>query len=144
MKHHFEQQLSRFIQRVDSKAVILSYILPTLEYGDFLSCTTSSVAKLQKFQNRLLRVVVNQLGRISDMELHVKFKVLPLSYRWYLSIYPLMFNLLFLTSMLVPDINATRSIRSYRFKMPFTRSVGFSRSVFYEGLKQLRCHGYPE
>lgn len=69
----FEDHLTRMLQRVNAKAVILykirtfinpgtmlqlykALLLPVLEYGDQLltSCTTKSLEKLQKFQNRIL------------------------------------------------------------------------------------------
>lgn len=87
----FEQHLTCTIQRVNSKAVILykvcnlinpkialqlykTYLLPILEYSDLFmgSCSMKTVALLQKFQNRLLRLVYNPLNRISNFDLHVK------------------------------------------------------------------------
>lgn len=89
----FEAHLSRTMQRINSKAVILykvrnlinpsialqmykTYLLPSLEYGDLFmgSCSVMSVAKLQKFQNRLLRLVHKPVTRILDFDLHVKSK----------------------------------------------------------------------
>lgn len=108
----FEQHLTRTIQRINSKAVIFykirrfinpkialqlykSYLLPILEYGDLFmgSCSMKTVAALQKFQNRLLRLIHNPTERTSNFDLHVNSKLLPVAYRRFLAIYRIMFYL---------------------------------------------------
>lgn len=143
----------RIVQRVNSKAVILykirsminsnsavqiyrSLILPVLEYGDLFltSCTTKSLEKLQKLQNRLLRVAISPNIRTSNFDLHLKAKVLPVSYRRILSILRVMFFLSFSNSRLVSN-PANRSGHSFMFNMPFPRSKLFQVNICYLGRK---------
>lgn len=128
----FEQHLTCTIQRVNSKAVILykvcnlinpkialqlykTYLLPILEYSDLFmgSCSMKTVALLQKFQNRLLRLVYNPLNRISNFDLHVKANLLPVGYRRFLSILRIMFYLSFVPSRAINCDLLLRSSQSY-------------------------------
>lgn len=154
----FEKHLSRCIQRVNSKSVILykirryintrialqvykSYIMPIMDYGDFLlmSCTNSSVAKLQKFQNRMLRLIVNPVNKLSNDDLHMKCTFYKPQVGSYICIFRLMFNLS-LSNML--SDSATRGSTSYSFKLQLSKSAWYTRSVFYNGLKQWNALPY--
>lgn len=85
----FDRHATRIIQRVNSKLVILykirkfinqsvclqlykSLILALLEYGDIfvLSCQHCNIGKIQKLQNRILRLVFNLSSRSNVVELH--------------------------------------------------------------------------
>lgn len=152
---NFENHTARLLQRANAKATVLykirrylnqhislrlykSLLLPILEYGDIfvLGNNMKPLFKLQKFQNRMLRLVLHINYRISNVDLHLRSNVLPLVYRRHLSICRVMFNLSFDVNRLEQTMNVrTRSAGAAMLSVPFPKSNFLHKSVFYQGFK---------
>lgn len=132
-------KLRKFINTEVALQIFKTFIFPILEYGDFLlkllACSMKTLDKLQKFQNRMLRLILNPATRISGVELQIQCKMLPLAYRRHLAVLRLMHNLSFNQERLV-SIRTTRSSNAYCFKLVLPRTERFRKSVFYSGLRE--------
>ena len=118
-------------------AVCKCKILPFIEYGNIVlnACTETELAKLQRMQNRCLRVALrrDQLSNVTD--LHREASLLPLKYRINTSLLKILFD-----QSREPDNldvrvrgSSTRLHDGPIFPVPFPKSEGFKKSVAYYG-----------
>lgn len=99
------------------------------------SCLMKTVATLQKFQNRFLRLVHKPIDRISNFNLRVNSKLSPVAYRRFLPIYRIMFYLSFITPKSTSSNLSLRSSQLHCFALPFPKTTLFKKSISYCGLK---------
>ena len=90
-----------------------SMIIPLLEYGDTIYAGTSqrNLSRLQKLQNRALRICLNAQGYLSRIQLHLTCNVSPLNLRRKMNLRKYMFR-----QKENEDIVIDRNIRTRRHK----------------------------
>lgn len=146
-------KIQRYITNTVAVQIYKSLVLSRLNYGGMLclGAPKVSLSRLQKLQNRALRICLCVNRYTSNVQIHVLSKVLPLHLRRKLEIYRCMYK------RMLPPVNAnantngdrdelyTNSPRAYRAitrfsasRPPtFTRphSVKFLNSITYQGPK---------
>lgn len=130
--------LSLLRKKITTKCAVTLYktmILPYFEYGNvfLLSCTEFDRNKLQRLQNRCLRVVFRRDNYSNVFELHMDAHLLPLKMRQIISLLKLMFQESKNISLLsLTDVH-TRIRNGPLFKVPKPNSERFKRSISYLG-----------
>ena len=134
-KLHLLSLLRKQITCKCAVAVYKTMILPLFDYGNvFLtSCNEAVITKLQRLQNRGLRVVLKRNCYASVNLLHVDAKILPLKYRQKLSVIKLMFNMK--SNLEMRDVRpfSTRLHDHVSYKISFPNTERFKRSIAYVG-----------
>ena len=151
---HFDKHMSKVKRNVGEKLHMLSLIcssittkcavciykckiLPFIEYGNIVlnACTATELPKLQRMQNRCLRVALrrDQLSNVTD--LHREASLLPLKYRINTSLLKILFDHSREPDNLDVKVrgSSTRLHDGPIFPVPFPKSEGFKKSVAYYG-----------
>lgn len=132
--------LSKIRKYITEETAVLIYktlIMSKLNYGGIfcLSANTNQLSKLQKLQNRALRICFLSNRYISNLELHKRANVLPLCLRRKLDMCKLMFKRMLNAERVTGTITHTRPSTRYGVSRPpvFThpKTSKFLRSVTY-------------
>lgn len=147
-------KIRRYIPTFVAVLLYKSLVLSKLNYGNVL-CTGASkvaVSRLQKLQNKALRICYCANRYTSNLELHTKAGVLPIILRRKLDLYKIMYNRALLKERsLPPDVNSPdvnspvfepnyeRPLTRYATSRPPTfvkpKTSRFLDSVTYQGPK---------
>lgn len=144
-KMYLLNRIWRYINSFTALLIYKSHILSYLEYGSvFMDCIPLTLKqKLQRCQNRCLRIALKTDKYTSNFTIHKRSKVLPLKYRRRMGICKLMHHNMYKANGLFyehsDNISAsshkveTRSNRLVNMKVPHPKTETFKRSFVYQG-----------
>lgn len=136
-KIHLFCKIRRMINIFAALTIYKSHILSFLEYGSiFLDCLPQNYkCKLQRLQNKCLRVVYHADRHTSNYELHQRSKMLPLEVRRRMGICNLMFKRICIDPniVLIPGRSGTRSQSYVNLRLLNPKNETFKRSITYSG-----------
>lgn len=120
-----------------SVAIYKIHFLSFIEYGSvFLDYLPQNLKnKLQRCQNKCLRVSQEADRYTSNLDLHLKCKILPLRYRRKISLCAMMYK----NIEQIPEIvreqltHHSRLQRSLNLESPFPRKETFKETITYQG-----------
>ena len=131
-------RIRQFINKDVSLLIYKTKILPYLDYGDILydGADSKSLVRLQKLQNRALRVCLNSAEPLSRRELHARTRMPLLEHRRNVHLRNFMFKRK--DDISYQDINPLRTGRHDAVLAKTIRAnyTAFERSVFYRGSKE--------
>lgn len=150
--HHYNMVMSRLKQKIHlfcsirsmidiNTAVIMykSHLLSFWEYGSiFMECLPlQSQVKIQRLQNKCLRVRYKANRFTSNFELHQKARILPLKFRRKIAVSRTMFRRITRCPELlaIPTRLGNRSESSRYFKVSFPNKERYKRCLAYAGPK---------
>ena len=132
--------LSKIRQHIPESTCVKIYntmIVPLLYYGDIIysGTTDKNLSRLQKLQNRGLRICLNTQGYISRIQLHLSCKVFPLKRRRKINLRKYMYK-----QKENQDIVVNRNIRTRRhdavvFEMCKPNLELVKKSTMYRGIQ---------
>ena len=135
-------RIRKYMDELQASLVYKQMVVPYFDYANFtIDCTTDSlIGKLQKIQNRGLRVCKysNMYERSSATELHNYFDIKFLQHRRYTQLLMMMFKQSKTKGLIVPvEGRRTRGDHKVKFKAsrPFNRFVNTDKSPWYRGVK---------
>lgn len=130
-------KIRRYISEETAVLIYKTLIMSKLNYGGIfcLSANSSQLSKLQKLQNRALRVCFLSNRYTSNLELHKRANVLPLSLRRKLDMYKFMFKRMAISHDNYGNTNCIRPSTRYGVARPpniiHPKTSKFHRSVTY-------------
>ena len=129
-------QLAKIRKYINSHAAITIYnILPYLDYGDILYMMASQnlLQKLQRLQNRALRICLQKVGYCSITGLNSEAKVAFLKDRRYSHMCNLMYKRQTMSEYVDERVIPTRGRNATIMSVPMPHNETFKRSVIYNG-----------
>lgn len=132
-------KLRKYIDPKTAIVIFKSYILPRLEYCDFLltGSKNTSICKLQKAMNYALRICFNAPYGTSNFKLHISAKILPLNCRRDISLLKQMFCCS--TDDRYINVSQNRRGRSkghIKIRCDLPRLEKYKKSICYQGPKK--------
>lgn len=129
-----------FIDTHTSILIYKSHLLSYLEYGSiFIDCLPLNLLqKLQRIQNKCLRICHHVDKTTSNVELHQKSKLLPLKQRRIAAICKFFFKKIRQSPYMLtePVRKGNRSSFKRLIKLPIPKKNRFKSSLSYEGCKK--------
>lgn len=129
-------KIRRYISEGIATTVYKTMIMSKLNYGGVLcvSARKSDLDKLQKLQNRALRICCSANRYTSNLTLHNRTNVLPLFLRRKLEIYQIMFKRMYVAEN-VSDPDPDKRVTRYNMARPPTfdvpKSAKFLNTITY-------------
>lgn len=131
-------KLRKFIDPRTSNQIFKSYILPQLEYCDYLliGARKSTLCKLQKAVNHILRICFKVPHGTSNFKLHTSAKLLPLKFRREIALLKVMYQCAHDVRYIEATSNRRgRSADSVCIHSAFPKAEMYKKSIFYQGPK---------
>lgn len=129
-------KLRYYVNQKDSVQMYKTYILPVLEFGLYLVDKPNQIDKLQKLQNKALRICLREPNTAPSYQLHCKVNLLSLNLRKRCTILNFI-NMKLLRDDYTFDWDTRNDNRTQaggkRLLIGFPNSERFKRSISYQG-----------